>query len=117
MRYQEKLAGLPSIYLPDIKVDPRWHAWHLFPIVVKPKALLSRDELIEEMARRGIGTSVHYKPIHRMSYYCDRYQLAPKQFPNAERYWRGCVSLPIYPTLRDEEVDYVCESIGDALSG
>jgi dTDP-4-amino-4,6-dideoxygalactose transaminase len=115
LRYLKNLAGVQRIDLPDIQVDPASHAWHLFPVVLKPEAPLSRDEMIEHLADRGIGTSVHYKPIHRMTYYRDRYDLDPSQFPNAERVWRGCLSLPLFPTLQDEEVDYVCSSIADAL--
>jgi dTDP-4-amino-4,6-dideoxygalactose transaminase len=116
LRYLKNLAGIESIDLPDVTVDPASHAWHLFPIIVKPCAPISRDELIEELGRRGIGTSVHYKPIHRMSYYRDRYELNPSQFPNAERIWSGCLSLPIYPSLQNEDVDYVCSSVEDILS-
>lgn len=115
LRYLNNLAGIECIDLPEVRVDPASHAWHLFPIILKPEAPLSRNELIEKLARRGVGTSVHYKPIHRMSYYRDRYELEPSQFPNAERIWRGCLSLPIYPSLRNDEVDYVCSSMADAL--
>jgi dTDP-4-amino-4,6-dideoxygalactose transaminase len=55
----------------------------------------------------GIGTSVHYKPLHRMTYYHERYHLNEQDFPNAEKHWRGCVSLPIYPGLSNEELAYV----------
>jgi dTDP-4-amino-4,6-dideoxygalactose transaminase len=116
LRYLKNLADVENIDLPELRVDPESHAWHLFPIVLKPEAALSRGELIDELARRGIGTSVHYKPVHRMSYYRERYQLEPTQFPNAERVWKGCISLPIYASLRDDEVDYVCSSITDALA-
>lgn len=115
LRYIRNLADLAMIDLPKLEIDPGSHAWHLFPIVVKAEARRSRDELIAELAKRGIGTSVHYKPVHRMSYYREKYRLAPDQFPNAERYWKGCLSLPIYPTLRDSEIDYICESIGDLV--
>lgn len=115
LRYLENLADIHCIDLPDIQVDPASHAWHLFPIVLQPEAPLSRDEMIEKLADRGIGTSVHYKPIHRMTYYRDRYELDPSQFPNAERIWLGCLSLPIFPGLRDDEVDYVCSAIAELL--
>ena len=116
LRYQDNLAGMECIDLLEVRVAPAWHAWHLFPIILKPIARLSRNELIEELARRGIGTSVHYKPIHRMSYYRGRYELEPAQFPNAERIWSGCLSLPIYPSLKNEDVDYVCSSLADVLA-
>lgn len=115
LRYRESLSGLDSIELPQVSVDPSWHAWHLFHLVLKPRARISRNELIEELAARGIGTSVHYKPIHRMSYYRDRYSLRPSAFPNAERVWQGCLSLPIYPSLRGDEIDYVCGCLAEIL--
>jgi dTDP-4-amino-4,6-dideoxygalactose transaminase len=92
------------------------HAWHLFPITLHEDAPVGRDRLIELLAERNIGTSVHYKPLHRMSYYKDRYHLRPDDFPSAERIWRGCLSLPLYPSMTDEQLDYVCSTLADLLS-
>ena len=50
-----------------------------------------------------------------MSYYWDRYQLKAEEFPQAERIWRGCVALPLYPTLSDDEIDYICNSLYELL--
>jgi dTDP-4-amino-4,6-dideoxygalactose transaminase len=73
--------------------------------------------LIELLGEAGIGTSVHYKPLHRMTYYRERYALKPEDFPNAERHWRGCVSLPVYPGLTNEELAYVVEAVRRCLRG
>jgi dTDP-4-amino-4,6-dideoxygalactose transaminase len=67
------------------------------------------------MSAAGVGTSVHYKPLHRMSYYQERYGLRPDDFPNAERHWRGAVSLPIYPSLTSGELDYICSTVRGIL--
>jgi len=67
------------------------------------------------MSERGIGTSVHYKPLHRMIYYREHYGLRPEDYPNAERIWKGCVSLPIYPSLSDDDLDYICTTITSIL--
>jgi dTDP-4-amino-4,6-dideoxygalactose transaminase len=115
-RYLMRLAGLHAIDLPRVHVAPEDHAWHLFVVVVKPGARLGRDRLIELLSDRGIGTSVTYKPLHRMTYYRNRYHLAPAGFPEAERVWNGCVALPIYPTLADEEIDFICDSLREFLS-
>ena len=85
-------------------------------MIVKPGARLNRGRLIEVLAERGIGTSVPYKPLHRMSYYRDRYHLEAEEFPQAERIWRGCVAFPLYPSLSDDEIDYVCDAIYDILA-
>ena len=113
--YREWLAGLPGVGLPPLHVESADHAWHLFTLVLGPDAKVGRNELILLLAERGIGTSVHYKPLHRMSYYRDRYQLSPADFPQAERTWQGCLSLPIYPTLADEDLEYVCDCLWDIL--
>jgi dTDP-4-amino-4,6-dideoxygalactose transaminase len=114
-RYFERLAGLKVVDLPLVHVPLEDHAWHLFVIIVRPDARIGRSELIDLLAKRGIGTSVPYKPVHRMSYYRDRYQLDPQSFPQAERIWNGCVALPLYPTLSQEEVDYVCDNLYELL--
>jgi dTDP-4-amino-4,6-dideoxygalactose transaminase len=64
----------------------------------------------------GIGTSVHYKPLHRMTYYRETYKLDPADFPNTERIWQGTVSLPVYLGLTDDERGYIRQTIHDLLS-
>ena len=107
LRYHEALEGFSPVSRPRQRVKPEWHAWHLYPIVVNPGGPCDRGGLIERLTEDGIGTSVHYKPLHRMTYYRDRYQLEARHFPGTERYWQGCLSLPIYPSLGDDEIDYV----------
>lgn len=114
-RYRTRLEGLRTIDLPLVHGPPEHHAWHLFVIIVRPEAPVHRNRLIELLAERGIGTSVTYKPIHRMSYYRNRYNLEATNFPEAERIGAGCLALPIYPSLTDEEVDEVCAAIWSLL--
>lgn len=116
-RYYERLADIEELDLPVLQRPAEDHAWHLFVPILKPEALVDRNQLVDLLAARGIGTSVPYKPLHRMSYYRDRYSLEPGQFPAAERVWHGCVGLPLYPTLDDEDIDYVCDSIRQILGG
>jgi len=113
--YFERLSGIDCTDLPLLHVPMEDHAWHLFHIILKDNAPVSRNRFIELMAERGIGTSVHYKPLHRMTYYRNRYELNPKDFPNAERIWKGCVSLPIYPSLSNDDLDYICSAIVSML--
>jgi dTDP-4-amino-4,6-dideoxygalactose transaminase len=113
--YFEALKDIPGVELPSLRVPPEDHAWHLFPIVLTPDARVDRNRCIELLAGKGIGTSVHYKPLHRMTYYHRTYDLKPEDFPNAERTWRGCLSLPIYPSLKDEELACVCRALRDIL--
>ena len=114
-RYYTGLAGLEALDLPVCSWSMEDHAWHLFWIVLNERAMISRDAFIENLTAAGIGTSVHYKPLHRMTYYRERYGLKPEQFPNAERHWRGVVSLPIYPSLTNRELEYICGIIREAV--
>ena len=68
-----------------------------------------------QMEDAGIGTSVHYRPLHRMTYYKETYHLNPDDFPNTERIWNGTVSLPIYPDLTNSELEYICQTIKEIL--
>jgi len=115
--YLRELAEVPGVDLPIVRVPIEDHAWHIFPIMLDEKAPVSRNRLIELLAEKGIGTSVHYKPLHRMTYYRERHGLRREDFPNAERIWRGCVSLPIYPSLSDDDLAYVCDTIRGILLG
>lgn len=113
--YFEHLGETNLIDLPVINVPFADHAWHLFQIVLKKNARITRDEFIQKAFRAGIGTSVHYKPLHHMTYYKNKYKLSPSDFPNSERTWQGNVSLPIYPFMTDEELFFVCDTIDRLL--
>jgi len=115
--YYHALANIPEMDLPVCYGSPENHAWHLFPVIIKPEAPVSRNAFIRLMARKGIGLSVHYKPLYRMSYYRKRYHLNEKDFPNAEKIWTGTVSLPIYPDLSGNQLAYICRSIKEIISG
>lgn len=114
--YLRELADIPCLDLPEIVVPLADHSWHLFPVVVRPEAPVGRDDFIRALNARGIGTGVHYRPVHRMSYYRDRYRLRAEDFPNAERIWRGNVSLPIYPSMGDDDLAFVCRAVREILS-
>lgn len=113
--YYKNLSGLDLIDLPICHVPFEDHSWHLFPIVIKKNSPISRNEFIEKMAEAGIGTSVHYKPLHRMTYYKQKYNLNPEDYPNTEKTWKGNVSLPIFPYMSMEETAYVCETVKRTL--
>ena len=109
--YYNKLSSLTELDLPICHDAIENHSWHLFPIVLNEKANITRNDFITKMSELGIGTSVHYKPIHRMTYYKKKYNLDEKDFPNAEKTWKGNVTLPLYPYMNKEDVLYVCEKI------
>ena len=109
--YFEQLANMPAIDLPKIRVSFADHAWHIFPIVLNENSPLDRNTLINKLAEDGIGTSVHYKPLHRMTYYQEKYSLVPEDYPNAEKLWHGCLSLPIYSLLSQSDLEYIVKQL------
>ena len=109
--YYDQLRNSDMLDLPLLRVPFEDHAWHLFPVVLNENARISRNELIERMFAAGIGTSVHYKPLHLMTYYKNKYDLNANDFPNTERTWQGNFSLPIYPFMKKEELSYICENL------
>jgi len=113
--YFRELSSIKSIDLPICDGLYENHSWHIFPIVIRPEASLSRNEFIEKMSNEGIGVSVHYKPIHRMTYYKQMYKLDPLNYPNAEKIWKGTVSLPIYPDLSEKGLEYICQTVKSLL--
>jgi len=113
--YYDNLSDIDNIDLPVTYVPYEDHAWHLFPIVINEKSSITRNKFIEKMAEEGIGTSVHYKPLHQMTYYKNKYDLDKLNFPNAEKTWNGNVSLPIYPFMSEDDLKYICEAIKNIL--
>jgi dTDP-4-amino-4,6-dideoxygalactose transaminase len=114
--YLNELKEIQSIDLPICYGPMENHSWHLFPIIIRPEATISRNEFIQRMAKEGVGTSVHYKPLHRMTYYKETYNLNPEDFPNTEKIWNGTVSLPVYPDLKEKELKYICQTIKKILA-
>lgn len=108
-RYLEELAGLDFITLPAAAEN---HAWHLFIIRVREERLgRNRDECVQRLHELGIGVSVHFIPLHLMSYYRTRYGLEPGDFPAALECYNGCISLPLFPSMGDEEVGRVVSAV------
>jgi len=109
--YYRLLKNVVQIDLPVTKIPFEGHSWHLFPVIVNKKSTISRNEIIEKLAADGVGTSVHYKPLHRLQYYRVRYNLNEIDFPNSEKIWQGTLSLPIFPDMTTKQIEYVCDRI------
>ena len=111
----ERLAALPEIVLPVERAGTT-HAWHLYVVRLRPEALtISRDEFIAKMKERGIGTSVHFIPIHHHPYYRETYGWAPGDFPIADRAFETMVSLPLYTRMTEAAVDRVATAVEEIV--
>lgn len=101
-KYYEAFKEIKSI---NVKEYIEGHAYHLY--VIKSQ---NRLELYNYLKSKGINCQVHYIPVHTLPYY-QTLGYKKGDFPISEEYYEHCLSIPIYPTLSDEEQDYVIESI------
>jgi len=112
--YTRQLEKLPDIQIPfkaRINVSPEESpAYHLFPILAKDR--FTRDELMKYLKERGIQTSIHYPPVHLFTHYRKRFDTRKGMLPKTEEVANRLVTLPLYPTLQEEQVNYVIECIG-----
>ncbi len=110
-RYSGAFGGLGSLTLPSVSAGDV-HAWHLYVVRLRPGALrIDRTAFIEELRGRGIGASVHFIPLHLHPLHRDMFGYRRGDFPAAEEAYDGAVSLPLYPSLTDGEVDRVCDAV------
>jgi dTDP-4-amino-4,6-dideoxygalactose transaminase len=112
-QYTDTFKTMDEVVTPAIKPD-RETAWHLYVIKLNLKALkIDRNKFIEELKQRGIGTSVHFIPLHRHPFYKKTFGYSVKDFPAAEWIYKRIISLPIYPGMTPENVEAVTGSVKD----
>ena len=115
-RYNAAFAEVPHVtrpaHLPDVD-----HAWHLYVLRLDLEDLtIDRERFIDELAARNIGSSVHFIPLHQMTYYRERYRLSDDQFPTASAEFPRMVSLPLNPRMSDRDVDDVAAAVADIIA-
>jgi perosamine synthetase len=115
-RYRELLADVDEVILPKTMPN-RIHSWHLFSLRLKPeRCALNRAEVIEELKRFGICASVHWMPLHLHPYYRETHHCVPADCPCAAHIYPQLISLPLYPEMTVDDVDYVCRSLSELLA-
>jgi dTDP-4-amino-4,6-dideoxygalactose transaminase len=105
--YSEALSGIEELETPVARSHVE-SAWHIYLLRLRS---MNRDRFLEELRQRNIGTSVHFIPIHMHSYYRDRYDLRPEQFPVASRQFERMLSLPLSPAHSDQDIADVIGAI------
>ena len=99
---------------PPTVLNDRESSWHLYVLRMNTEYLrIDRDGLIEELKKRGIGTSVHFIPLHLHPYYASTFGYSRGGFPVAEREYERCLSLPIYPGMSQDDVNRVIEAVSE----
>jgi perosamine synthetase len=115
--YRRLLGEIEELEMPPLPSQGSRHAWHLFILRLRPDCLgINRDQFIEELKKRNIGTSVHFIPLHRHPYYERQYASSPGSFPRAEDAYSRCLSLPIFPDLGEDRVRCIADAISDVVA-
>lgn len=108
-RYDAGFANNPNISTPAVLPDSK-HARHLYTVWVDPE---KRDEIMHQLQDRGIGVAVNFRPMHVYTYYIEKYGYKEGDYPNAEKIGASTITLPFYPRLTNEEVDYVIDTLNE----
>jgi dTDP-4-amino-4,6-dideoxygalactose transaminase len=110
-RYSEAFRCVDELETPVVHAD-RVSAWHLYVLRLHLDRLrIDRNSFINQLKERGIGTSVHFIPLHLHPFYARTYGYCRGDFPRAEQEYARSLSLPIFPGMTNEEVDYVTDSV------
>lgn len=114
-KYQDAFGKMDALEIPEVP-EYATHSWHLYVIRIRPEMLtIDRDQFIVELNERNVGTSVHFIPVHLMSAYRNRFGYHEGDFPNAERFFERIISLPLYPTMTEEQTQYVIDAMADII--
>jgi dTDP-4-amino-4,6-dideoxygalactose transaminase len=114
-RYDAALADLP-LALPPRPDGNSTHAWHLYVVRLHADAPLRRDELINRLSERGIGTSVHFIPLHHQPYWRENCAAQAARFPVAEAAFEAMLTLPLYTRMGDTDQQRVIDALTSLLS-
>jgi dTDP-4-amino-4,6-dideoxygalactose transaminase len=109
--YTEGFKDVPEITIPSVAPDVL-HAWHLYVIQLNLEQLrTTRNQFIELLKEKNIGTSVHFIPLHLHPYYRDTFGYRPEDFPVANAVFERIISLPIYPRLTEADIQRVIDTV------
>lgn len=113
-RYDDLIAPLAPLAMPPAGVPWSEAAWHLYAARIDFEAAgRSRAEVMRALKEHGVGTQVHYIPVHQQPYYRKRY--GARRLPGAESYYARQLSLPLFAGMEDGDVDHVVAALGEVL--
>ena len=114
MLYDKLLAPLAPIINTPVKVDHCNPAWHLYAVQIDFSASgVTRTDLMGKLREKGIGTQVHYIPVHTQPYYKNLY--GKIALPGADAYYEHTLSLPLYPAMKDEDIEFIVSELKNVM--
>jgi len=109
--YNERFAQITQVICPNVSPDIS-HAWHLYPLQIDFDSIgLDKPKFFQSMKEKNIGVQVHYIPVHMQPYYQREFSFKNGDFPAAESFYVKEVSLPVYPSLKFKEMEYVANHV------
>lgn len=113
--YEAGFAGMPMVQPLTVRSNVV-HAYHLYMVRVKTKPIgLSRTQVFAELRAEGIGVNVHYIPVHMHPFYRQRFGTGSGLCPVAEQAYEELVTLPMFPSMSDEDVEAVIVGFANAI--
>ena len=110
-QYNAAFRNLEFIQIP-FEADSCDSNFHLFVLLFDfEKMDIERCQFMAELQQKGIQTQVHYIPVHLQPFYSKHFGTNPGDYPNAEQYYQECLSIPLFPMLKDSEVEYIIKTI------
>ncbi len=114
--YTEALQEIDEVEAPT-ELPNRLHSWHLYPIQLRCERLQAdRAQIIEGLRELGVGTAVHWMPLHMHPYYRETYGYTASDLPNAAAVYPRLISLPIFPSMSDDEAAFVVRQLKEVLA-
>lgn len=109
--YDKAFAGIDELIFPHVSENSK-HAYHLYPLQIRFDTLkISKKEFFQKMKERNIFLQVHYVPVHLQPFYKNNFGFKAGDFPEAEIFYEREFSIPMYPTLLDEDIEYISKTI------
>ncbi|MCB1039296.1 MAG: DegT/DnrJ/EryC1/StrS family aminotransferase, partial [Acidimicrobiales bacterium] len=110
-RYRAGLEGVSTVRA--LRADPR-SADHLMAVILDPA--LDRADVVSSLSAAAIGTGVHFRPLHRFSWFAEHAEIGPGGVPVSEQLADRALSLPLHAELRDDQVDRILDALVAAVS-
>src|SRR5262249_46843462 len=115
-RYLEAFSNCEELVNPGVLRD-RQTSWHLYILRLRLDRLsVDRNGFVDSLARQGVSCSVHFIPLHLQPFYQEAFGYGPDSFPVAEREYRSCFSLPIFPDMTDAEISHVVDAVFHSIN-
>ena len=110
-KFNNDFKSNKQLTIPEVLADSK-HARHLYTIWVDPS---KRDDYMNQLQEAGLGVAVNFRALHLMSFYVQKYGYKKGDFPNSEAIGDATITIPFYPKLSNEEIEYIIQSVNNVV--